>query len=174
MAQTLRLALLAKERKWRASNVEWQHKLAQYEEWLSRAKDRERAAARAAKHRVDPDEVKTETAEWQATFNPNAPLPQFSFAGQHTSYMPSMLEEELKQLARWTSTPPWALFCLRRGIAVHHSGMNKRYRTVVERCARSIIGSCFWSLNYSAAYSAGDSFASCLQQVISCTRHRSE
>lgn len=133
MAQTLRNALLVKEQEWRASSPEWQRKLAQYEEWLSRAKDRERAAARAAKNKPDPDDVKTETTEWQATFNSKAPLPQFSLAGQHTSYTVSMLEEELAQLSRWTSTPKWALACLQRGIAVHHSGMNKRYRTVVER-----------------------------------------
>ena len=139
MARVLRRALLYKERKWRASNPEWQRKLAQYEEWLSRAKDRERAAARAAKNKADSDDVKTETVEWQATFNPNAPLPQFSLAGQHMSYTLSMLEEELAQLTRWTSTPMWALSCLRRGIAVHHSGMNKRYRTVVERWARSML-----------------------------------
>ncbi|KAI9567890.1 hypothetical protein HD554DRAFT_2314563 [Boletus coccyginus] len=136
MADTLLCVLLAEEEKWRASNPEWQRKLAQYEEWLSRAKDRERAAARAAKNRADPDEVMTETVEWQATFDPNAPLPQFSFAGQHTSYTQSMLEEELAQLARWTSTPEYVLFCLQRGIAVHHSGMNKRYRTVVESLFR--------------------------------------
>lgn len=133
MAITLGRVLLAKEKKWRATDPEWQRKLAQYEEWLSRAKDRERAAARAVKNRVGPGEVGTETVEWQATFNRNTPLPQFSFAGQHTSYTQSMLEEELGQLGRWTSTPKWALSCLGRGIAVHHSGMNKRYRTVVER-----------------------------------------
>ena len=133
MANTLLDALHAEEKAWCASNPEWQRKLAQYEEWLLRAKDRERAAARATKNRVDSDEVKVETVEWQATFDPKAPLPQFSFAGQHTSYTQSMLEDELKQLTRWTSTPQWALFCLQRGIAVHHSGMNKRYRTIVER-----------------------------------------
>ncbi|KAG6377308.1 hypothetical protein JVT61DRAFT_15097 [Boletus reticuloceps] len=132
MAMTLHHALDAKEKDWRASNVEWQRKLAQYEEWLSRAKDRERAAARATKNRVDPDHVKTETVGWQETFDPKAPLPQFSFAGQHTSYTESMLLQDLG----WTSTPKWALSCLRRGIAVHHSGMNKRYRTVVESLFR--------------------------------------
>lgn len=144
MATTLYRALLAKEKEWRASNSEWKRTLAQYEEWLSRAKDRGRAAARAAKNRVDPDEVKTETVEWQASFNPKAPRPEFSFAGQHTSYTPSMLEEELRQLGRWTSTPSWAIACLRRGIAVHHSGMNKRYRTIIERWARYSFGSCIW------------------------------
>lgn len=133
MAITLHDVLIAKEKEWRATNVEWQRKLAQYEEWLSRAKDRERTAARAAKQKTDSDDVKTETVEWQATFNPHAPLPQFSLASQHTSYTLTMLEDELQALARWTSTPQWALFCLRRGIAVHHAGMNKRYRTVVER-----------------------------------------
>lgn len=133
MATTLLHVLLAKEGEWRSSDPEWQRKLAQYEEWLSKVKDRERAAARAAKNRVELDEVKTETVGWQATFDPNAPLPQFSFVGQHTSYTTSMLEEELKGLARWTSTPQWALSCLRRGIAVHHAGMNKNYRSLVER-----------------------------------------
>ncbi|KAF8551588.1 P-loop containing nucleoside triphosphate hydrolase protein [Imleria badia] len=137
MAQTLHHALLLKETEWRASNVEWKRKLAQYDEWLSKAKDRERAAARAAKNRVDLDGVKTETVEWQATFDPTAPLPQFSFSGEHTSRTSSTLEEELKQLAHWTSTPlKWTLSCLRRGIAVHHSGMHKRYRILVESLFR--------------------------------------
>ncbi|KAI9456771.1 hypothetical protein HD554DRAFT_2317482 [Boletus coccyginus] len=81
MADTLLCVLLTKEEKWRASNLEWQRKLAQYEEWLSRAKDREWAAARAAKNRADLDEVMTKTVEWEATFDPNALLSQFSFAG---------------------------------------------------------------------------------------------
>ena len=139
MADTLLRALCSQEKKWRASNPDWRRKLEQHKEWLSRAKDRKRAAARAAKKKADPDDVKTETVEWQATFNPNAPLPQFSLAGQPTSYALSMLEEELAQLTRWTSTPKWAVSCLQRGIAVHHSGMNKRYRTVVERWARSML-----------------------------------
>ena len=156
MAATLVGELLAKEEEWRASNLEWQRKLAQYEEWLSRAKDRERAATRATKNRVDPDEVKMETVEleWQATFDPNAPLPQFSFAGQHTSYTQNMLEEELKHLVRRTSTPQWALFCLQRGIAVHHAGMNRHYRTIVERWAIAVWFVC-GSLNCLQSVSSG-------------------
>ncbi|KAF9225622.1 P-loop containing nucleoside triphosphate hydrolase protein [Gyrodon lividus] len=136
MANDLHVDLVKKEKEWRDSSPEWQRQLAQYEEWLSQAKDRERAAARAAKNKDDPHEVPTENVEWQASFNPIAPLPAFSFAGQHTSYSPSILAEDLQELARWTSTPKWALLCLRRGIAVHHSGMNKRYRTIVESLFR--------------------------------------
>ena len=41
-------------------------------------------------------------------------------------------EENLDELARWTGTPDWAIRALRRGIAVHHAGMNKAYRTYIE------------------------------------------
>ena len=143
MARVLNGALSAKEEEWRASSPEWIRKLVQYEEWLSRAKERERAATRAGKNRADPDDAPTETVEWQATFDPNLPLPQFSFVDQHSSYTASMLKEDLVQLSRGTSIPEWALACLRRGIAVHHSGMNRRYRTIVERWARSKLGICF-------------------------------
>ncbi|KAF8843868.1 P-loop containing nucleoside triphosphate hydrolase protein [Paxillus ammoniavirescens] len=136
MAEDLCSVLAMKERKWQDSDPEWQRKLAQYEEWLLQAKDRARAAARAAKNKDESNDVPTENVEWQASFDPKAPLPAFSFAGQHTSYSPSMLDEDLRQLARWTTTPGWALLCLRRGIAVHHSGMNKRYRTIVESLFR--------------------------------------
>lgn len=143
MAQTLRSDLLEKEARWRVTNPEWQQKMAQYEEWLSRTKDRERAATRATKKKADLDDFKLETVvEWQATFDPKAPLPQFSLAGQNTSFTQSMLKEELNELARWTSTPKWALFCLGRGIAVHHAGMNKRYRTLIETYANFIYSFC--------------------------------
>jgi len=131
MAQDLVLVLQEYEQKWREGSPAWKRKLAQYEAWLSRAKDRERMAARAAAQKKDPDEPHIETAEWQASFNPDEPLPAFSFANTR-SYSMSMLEEDLRDL-RWTSTPAWAIQCLKRGIAVHHSGMNKRYRMIIER-----------------------------------------
>ncbi|KAG9309998.1 hypothetical protein JVU11DRAFT_10032 [Chiua virens] len=135
MARTLYSTLHAKEEKWRDTSPEWKRKVAQYEEWLSREKDRERAAARAAKNKPDPDDVVTDAVEWQATFDPDAPIAQFSFTGQHTSYTQSMFQEDLADLA-WTKTPKWALTCLERGIAVHHAGMNRHYRTVVESLFR--------------------------------------
>ncbi|KAL4079734.1 hypothetical protein J3A83DRAFT_4155359 [Scleroderma citrinum] len=134
MAQDLVLILQAHEQKWREESPEWQRKLAQYELWVSRAKERERLAARAAANKKDPDEPHTETVEWQASFNPNEPLPAFSFANTRV-YSMSTLEEDMRDLT-WTSTPPWASQCLRRGIAVHHSGMNRRYRMLIESLFR--------------------------------------
>lgn len=131
MAQDLIELLQTKEDKWRTESPEWNRKLAQYEAWLSRAKERERMAARAARNKEDPDEPRVETTEWQASFDPDEPLPAFSFAGTR-AYSIRMLETDIKDL-KWTSTPTWAIQCLRRGIAVHHAGMNKRYRSIVER-----------------------------------------
>ena len=48
-----------------------------------------------------------------------------------TTYDKASLESALDSLS-WTTTPRWAIEAIRRGIAVHHSGMNKGYRNLVE------------------------------------------
>ncbi|KAH7883469.1 hypothetical protein F5I97DRAFT_1931024 [Phlebopus sp. FC_14] len=136
MAQDLLLVLERREKDWRNASAVWKRTLAQYEDWLSKAKERERQAAKALKRKDNSEEPPTETVEWQASFNPDEPLREFSFAGQHTSYSRTALEEDIRHLARSTSTPAWALMCLERGIAVHHSGMNRRYRALVESLFR--------------------------------------
>ena len=69
---------------------------------------------------------------WEESFHPNDPSPQYSFLGKKASK--EVLAEAINDI-KWTSTPKWALNALGRGIGVHHSGMNKHYRTTVERCA---------------------------------------
>ena len=69
-------------------------------------------------------------ASWEASFDPDDPNPQFSFLGSKASK--EHLEAAITDLS-WTSTPPWVMDALRRGIGIHHSGMNKHYRTAVER-----------------------------------------
>lgn len=132
MAQTLLQALAGAEAEWRESNPAWQRKLRDWENWKSRSKDRERQAEKAKKQKKDSD-VPEETASrsWESSFDPSDPSEQFSFAGTH-SYSSSDLAEDIEELSRWTSTPQWALHALARGIAVHHAGMNKRYRSLVE------------------------------------------
>jgi hypothetical protein len=133
MARILYLVLRAKENTWRENSPDWKRKMAQYEAYLDGAKDRERKAARASKRKGD-EEDNVETREWQASFRPNDPLPDFSFAGQNTSYSASELYEDIADLLwRKPEIPRWAIQCLRRGIAVHHSGMNKAYRSLVEK-----------------------------------------
>ena len=124
------------EERWRETNPEWKRKIKQFELWQSRAKERERQAERLKKVKKDDDKpsaaAEPETS-WEASFDPEDPSPQFSFAGMSPAFTKEDLDEEIRSLARWSSAPEWALKGLRRGIGVHHSGMNKHYRTLVER-----------------------------------------
>jgi hypothetical protein len=134
MANDILTALKIAEQKWRKMSPEWNRKLLQFEDWKKRSKDRERQAERIKKQKKDADEpVPTPMESWESSFDPDDPSPQFSFAGDRTSYSRSDLEKDLHGLARWSSAPDWAIEGIRRGIAVHHSGMNKRYRSLVER-----------------------------------------
>jgi ATP-dependent RNA helicase DDX60 len=81
--------------------------------------------------------AKLPETSWEASFDPAQPLPQFSFAGT-TTYLKVDLEKEIQDLGRWTSTDPRALKALRRGIVIHHAGMNKAYRSLVERFGSSL------------------------------------
>jgi replicative superfamily II helicase len=62
-------------------------------------------------------------------FDPEDPSPQFSFAGRGEVYTKAEMDDDLG----WVNLEPWLIDGLRRGIAVHHAGMQKRYRGVVER-----------------------------------------
>ena len=135
MAQDLLQALETAEERWRQVDPEWNRKLREWEVWKLRAKERERLAERVKKQKKDsdePDAASTHDSSWEQSFDPDDPSPQFSFAGTHTSYSKTELDSDIANLA-WVSIQPWAIACLRRGIAVHHAGMNKRYRSLVER-----------------------------------------
>lgn len=134
MAHDLLEALEREEEKWKQSSVEWNQKVRDWEKWKLRAKERERMVERAKKQKKDPDDPDTANvhdSSWEQSFDPDDPLSQFSFAGGYKNYSKSELDEDIAGLA-WTSIPKWVLACLRRGIAVHHAGMNKLYRSLVE------------------------------------------
>ena len=78
----------------------------------------------------DDEPLPTNDASWESSFDIKDPSPQFSFLSKKCSK--AILNEAINDI-RWTSTPAWALEALERGIGVHHSGMNKHYRTAVER-----------------------------------------
>jgi Lhr-like helicase len=86
------------------------------EERVSRL-DREREVASA------------EHSKWDG-FNPRAPINGFHFANTH-----KLLHSELKvyqQQLRDRGVAEWLINALGRGIGVHHAGMNRKYRQVVE------------------------------------------
>ena len=135
--------LRSAEERWKAKSPVWAQKLRDFEAWQARAKDRERAQQRtkAKSKRADVEEERDTagpqeiTSEWQSSFNPDDPLEHFSFAGGNAAYPQSELEKDIENLA-WTTVPQWAITALRRGVAVHHDGMNKQYRSLVERLFR--------------------------------------
>ncbi|RDB27044.1 hypothetical protein Hypma_005062 [Hypsizygus marmoreus] len=138
MAKAIISSLEAAEKKWRSSSPEWQRKLRDWEHWKSRSKERERLAERAKRQKKGGDEGGPAAVDysWEGTFNPDDPSEDFSFAGTHTVYSKADLDEDVYEMTRWTSTESWALDALKRGIAVHHAGMNKHYRSLVERLFR--------------------------------------
>ncbi|KAF7974023.1 hypothetical protein HWV62_13539 [Athelia sp. TMB] len=141
LAQDLLLALTTAEAKWRDSSPEWTRKLQEWERWKLRAKERERLADRAKKQKKDadaPGDAVAQDGSWEQSFDPDDPSPQFSFTAVKNAYSRNDLDSDIDRLP-WrakTSIQPWALDCLRRGIAVHHAGMNKHYRSLVESLFR--------------------------------------
>ena len=132
MAQHISEALKNAEEHWRLSSPEWKQKLKRWEAWKAQSKQRHRAEERAKKNRrIEDDEEGYDrpNASWESSFDPNDPSPHFTFIGPHTSK--SQLEEIIKNLS-WMSIAPWMLAALRRGIGVHHAGMHKHYRTMIE------------------------------------------
>jgi len=132
MAQDLIDHLHLSEQKWRDSNPAWEQKIRQWEQWKLCTKDRERAAQREKKRKDDKDDKDPVAAKehfWESSFDPENPSLQFSFAGRNKTYTEDELDEDLG----WVKLEQWMIDGLRRGIAVHHARMHKRYRSIVER-----------------------------------------
>ncbi|KAL0571221.1 hypothetical protein V5O48_010744, partial [Marasmius crinis-equi] len=136
MAKSLTKALTSAEANWRATSREWKAKLSHIEKWREQEKLRQRQRQREAKQKKDTDAAReSSSASWEASFDEADPLEEFSLAGRFpgTSQELKQLVYELKQ---WSKTPQWAIEALERGIAVHHAGMPKKYRTTVENLFR--------------------------------------
>ena len=108
-----------------------------YASWQLRGKQRAKQKERAAKQRPaegDSPHVATETS-WEASFDPSEPSQDFSFAGGYVNISKEDVDKEIANLARWSGVNRRALDALKRGIGIHHAGMNKGYRALVERYA---------------------------------------
>ncbi|KAK0207916.1 hypothetical protein DFS33DRAFT_392484 [Desarmillaria ectypa] len=132
--------LLKAELDWKSSSPEWQRKCQQWQKWLNSSKTRIREENRAkkSKRKPDPDDIEpsaaTKAPAWESTFNPNAPLDKFSFAGYYSA---EDLDDAINGVwSEYWKSKPVLLAALRRGIAVHHAGLNKGYRSLVENLFR--------------------------------------
>ncbi|PBK61939.1 hypothetical protein ARMSODRAFT_1025280 [Armillaria solidipes] len=140
VAGLLLRGLLKAETAWKSSSPEWQRKCQQWQKWQdsSKARIREENRAKKSKRKPDPDDVEppaaTEAPAWESTFDPDAPLDNFSFAGHYSA---EDLDEAIDGVwSEYWKSKPVLLAALRRGIAVHHSGLGKGYRSLVENLFR--------------------------------------
>ncbi|KAK0440417.1 uncharacterized protein EV420DRAFT_1315927 [Desarmillaria tabescens] len=140
VAELLLKELMESELAWKSSSPEWQRKCQQWQKWKdsSKARIREDNRAKKSKRKPDPDVIEhsaaTEAPAWESTFDPDAPLDNFSFAGY---YSVEDLNDSINGIwSGYWKFKPALLAALRRGIAVHHGGLNKIYRSLVENLFR--------------------------------------
>ncbi|KAF7507459.1 hypothetical protein GJ744_010390 [Endocarpon pusillum] len=141
--------LKAADALWKASSPKWVRKIAEYEKWQ---KERRISAAKKISVKTDSKSKRTkddndnfskadleqeiasiESSVW-ASFNPDAPTEGFHFA-DYKKLSTLELEEYVKQLLQ-RGQPEWLVEALKRGIGVHHAGMNRKYRQTVEMLFR--------------------------------------
>ena len=133
--------LKAAEDLWKKSSPKWANKIAEYEKWqkqqsIGAAKKISARSGSKKKGSKDDDNKfskadlvrETATMEYSvwASFKPDAPTEEFHFA-DNKKLSPTELEEYEKQL-RERRQPEWLIEALKRGIGVHHAGMNRKYR----------------------------------------------
>ncbi|KAJ0298361.1 hypothetical protein COL516b_010014 [Colletotrichum fioriniae] len=145
------------EQKHRDTSTEWARKMDSYQKWR-KVKDSKAAkkgakatrATGAAKSKEERHDAKDsgaalnqadlvredagrETSPWES-FDPGAPLPQYNFADT-TKLTAEDLEARIRSLDD-LGIKPRLIDALRRGLGVHHAGMNRQYRQVVEMLFR--------------------------------------
>lgn len=132
------------EEAWKSSSPEWKRKMARFEKWqkdgsklkaLNEKAKKAAAKSKGGKDEDGPDDGRIDDdPSVLASFDPKAPLSAFSFADE-TKFTASEIEQAIWSL-RWKNINPKIINALRRGIGVHHEGMNHKYRQIVEMLFR--------------------------------------
>ena len=145
-AQKVLEELVSREKTYKEKDPGWKETIKAFEEWQSmkerqkgdkkggavvnkRSKDESGDGQRVSKMDLLITGLNNEVSKWES-FDPLAPLENYSFA-DHSKLMTSEFDEIVGKL-RWEKLAPWMTEALHRGIGVHHAGMNRRYRQVVE------------------------------------------
>ena len=132
LALNLFETLCKAEEDFKKSNSAYKTKLEQWKSWKIAQIENSKHDDKQSRNKIEGEELDREKsdASWQASFDPNAILPAFSFANVKNS-----LFKEMDYLVNKLSKRPELtdfISALSRGIAVHHSGMNTKYRQLVE------------------------------------------
>ncbi|KKY28940.1 putative dead deah box helicase [Diplodia seriata] len=116
----------------------WAKKMDDWEKWKKSRKGTSKGASKKpsavhekgmSKADLEKESASTEIDSWE-NFDPDAPLDGFHFK-DGSKLQQSELEKYADEL-RYRGVPDWLIEALSRGIAVHHAGMNRKYRHVVE------------------------------------------
>ncbi|EAW09285.1 putative DEAD/DEAH box helicase [Aspergillus clavatus NRRL 1] len=135
--------LVKAEEKYKSS-AQWKEELARYEEdkKLKQKMARVEASKKKGKGRKQPHAEDEGTANeidddnsFFERFDPERPLEQFSFARTRQWAWDDLLKE-IERMKRH-KVNPLLLEALKRGVGVHHAGLNRRYRQCVERLFRA-------------------------------------
>ncbi|KAM0414932.1 hypothetical protein ACHAPD_006116 [Fusarium lateritium] len=138
------------QRKFRETGQAWRQRVQKFEQWkkqkdsdrdIDRSNIMERFFPNRSKDAGDNisklDLVREESGEeisrWES-FEPEAPLDQFSFADM-TKMQQRDFDDLVYSMGR-DKVESWLIDALRRGLGVHHAGMNRRYRQIVEMLFR--------------------------------------
>ncbi|KAJ2991681.1 hypothetical protein NUW58_g2432 [Xylaria curta] len=120
------------EQEWKKTDKDWQKDIGDYNLWKA-SKDKRKApkktTEKCSKEEKMREEANAEISQWEG-FDPEKPLDAFSFADD-SRLGQAELVEFIKSLDG-ENIRPYLFSALRRGIAVHHAGMNRRYRQIVE------------------------------------------
>ncbi|KAI9150582.1 helicase [Paramyrothecium foliicola] len=126
--------LQAAEEEYRETSPAWTKKMKEYDEWKNKASKKQAKPAKLTKGSgmTKADLIREEANKERsvfASFDPNEPLADFSL-GDLTKISRAELEDLLRPLKGVVRKS--FINGLRRGMGVHHSGMNRKYRQVVE------------------------------------------
>lgn len=142
--------LVEAETRWKESSPAWKAKLTGFEKWkteqakMAGKRPAKKVSTKKGKGGDDDDDPSSKMDKIQdaasddanpyANFDPEAPVDGFHFAARHRAGI-SELNMYYGQM-KWRGLPPWLTDGLQRGIGVHHAGMNRKYRQVVEMLFR--------------------------------------
>ena len=142
--------LIEAETRWKESSPVWKAKLTGFEKWkteqakMAGKRPAKKVSTKKGKGGDDDDDPSSKMDKIQdaasdeanpyANFDPEAPVDGFHFAARHKAEA-SELSMYYGQM-KWRGLPPWLTDGLQRGIGVHHAGMNRKYRQVVEMLFR--------------------------------------
>lgn len=144
IAESVLKQLVAAETLWK-EGPQWKKLMEGYEKYKEQKDKKSRKPTKPAKKTKGEDDeggskvdrMREESSDGASAFDlfdPEAPQEDFSFANPK-ALQKAELDEYIRAL-RWKNVKEDLLDLLRRGIGVHHAGMNRKYRQCVEMLFR--------------------------------------